>query len=84
VEEATLIGQDNVDALLDRLANVYAMSQTLRQSIVVEGLSAGAYVETEDPWGNQFKGYITQVQNEFTPAGCTAKVIVAGKRKDER
>ena len=82
VEDATLIGQDNVEALLDRLANVYSMDQTLRQSIVSEGQSAGGYVETEDPWGNQFRGYITQVQNELTPAGRTAKVTVAGKRKN--
>lgn len=79
VEEATLIHSGNVRELLDRLGEIYALQQTLTQTVVVDGQIAGEQVAMSDPFGDVLKGYITAMESELTPGGQTARITLLGQ-----
>ncbi len=80
VEAATLIHSGNVQALLDRLDGVYALRQTLTQTVVVNGQFAGQRVALTDPFGDMLKGYITEMESNLTPGGQTARITLLGQQ----
>ncbi len=79
VEQATLVHAGNVVQILNRLGAVYALQQTLTQTVVVDGQFAGQQVVLADPFGGLVKGYITAMESELTPGGQTARITLMGQ-----
>lgn len=79
VEEATLIHNGNVNAVLDRLYQTAQLRRVLSQEAVITGQRAGDRVTAENPCGKGvIKGYITAMESNLTQNGHTAQVVIMG------
>ncbi|MBQ7767554.1 MAG: hypothetical protein IJ403_01575 [Oscillospiraceae bacterium] len=79
IENATLITDENVQEVIERLKAYYSLENSLNGTVVVEGQKAGDIVEIANPFGNDLTvGYITKMESEFTATGHTASIEVRG------
>lgn len=81
VEKATLVHQGNIHDVLKRLYGISELCRTVTQEIVVDGQCAGQKVSSMNPWGGVIQGYITSMENDLTPNGHTASVVILGVEK---
>lgn len=82
VENVTLVHSGNVDKILARLLQFANMRQTLKQDAVIFSQRAGHKVQSFDPWGGTFEGYITRMASDLTQNGHTASVTVLGTQTE--
>lgn len=82
VENVTLVHSGNVDKILARLLLFANMRQTLKQDAVILSQRAGHKVQSFDPWGGTFEGYITRMASDLTQNGHTASVTVLGTQTE--
>lgn len=61
VKEATFVNQSNAAAVAQRLYNYYAMRDTQRVRIVMDGEKPGDHVAVPTPWGTVMNGYIVSM-----------------------
>lgn len=84
VENVTLVHSGNVSNILERLAEIAQLRQTLTQDVVITGQQAGQKVVSHSPWGGQIRGYITSMESTFTNAGHTASITILGEEEGLR
>lgn len=78
VERATLINNDNAEAVLERLYQTCQMRQELDQDVVVSGQRVGQRVAAPNPWGTQTRGVVTTLKSRLTQQGQVAQLRVLG------
>lgn len=79
VENATLVTEENAQAVLERLYGYYQLRQVLTQDIAVTNETAGQRVVSAGPWDGQISGYITRMDSELTRGGWTTQLTVIGQ-----
>ncbi len=84
VTDATLISRKNAHQVLDRLWDSASYRQKLSFDAVAKDQYAGQMVAAADPWGTLVRGYITQMDWDFTDNGQTAHVTVWGNQMPAR
>ena len=82
VENATLVNDDNVHHILQRLTDYHKLKHVLTEDVVVSGQKAGQIVRSPNPWGTVTEGYITGMESEFTRSGHTASITIRGREVD--
>lgn len=80
VEEATLVGSKNVNAVLRRIYDAAGLRQVLNFDAVIAGQCAGQMAVAEDPWGGLVQGCITSMDLSLTHAGQTADITLCGRQ----
>lgn len=82
VENATLITDDNVEDVIERLKSYYSLENSVNGTVIVDKQKAGDIVEIANPFGNDLTvGYITKMESEFTATGHTASIAVRGAER---
>lgn len=82
VKEATLVNPGNVGAVAQHLYNYYAMRDTQRVRLVMDGEKPGDHVAVATPWGTVMNGYIVSMNIVLSGIAAAECEIVGTDVKD--
>lgn len=78
VDSATLVNNQNVGNIVNRLFESSKLTSVLSEEIVVNGQHCGDKVSSINEWGTQTRGYIISMSSDYTRNGHTSAIKIRG------